>query len=59
MDNIKVFAKNEKELEALIQTIRIYSQHVGMEFDMEKYAKLIIKSGKRESIEGIEPINHS
>ena len=26
MDNIKLFAKNEKELETLIYTVRIYSQ---------------------------------
>ena len=26
MDDIKLFAKNEKELETLIQTVRIYSQ---------------------------------
>ena len=25
MDDIKIFAKNEKELETLIQTVRIYS----------------------------------
>ena len=31
MDDIKVFAKNEKELEILVQTIRIYSQYIGIE----------------------------
>ncbi len=31
MDDIKLFAKNEKELETLIQTVRIYSQNIGME----------------------------
>ena len=29
MDNIKLFGKNEKERETLIQTIRIYSQDIG------------------------------
>ena len=28
IDDIKLFAKNEKELETLIQTIRIYSQDI-------------------------------
>ena len=32
MDNIELFAKNEKELETLIHTVRIYSQDIGMEF---------------------------
>ena len=38
MDDIKKFAKNEKELETLVQTIRIYSQDIGMEFGIEKWA---------------------
>ena len=32
MDDSKLFAKNERELETLIQTVRIYSQDIGMEF---------------------------
>ena len=32
MDDIKLFAKNEKELETLIHAVRIYSQDIGMEF---------------------------
>ena len=32
MDDIKLFAKNEKELETLIHAARIYSQDIGMEF---------------------------
>ncbi len=35
MDDVKLFAKNKKELETLIQTISIYSQDIGMEFDIE------------------------
>ena len=36
IDDMKVFVKNEKELETLIQAIRIYSQNIGMEFGIEK-----------------------
>ena len=32
MDDIKLFAKNEKELETLIQAVRIYSQDIGIGF---------------------------
>ena len=46
--------KMEKELENLTQTIRIYSQDLGMEFGIEKCAIPIIKKGKRETTEGIE-----
>ena len=34
MDDIKLFSKSEKELETLIQAVKIYSQDIGMEFDM-------------------------
>ena len=43
IDDIKVFAKNEKEKETPIQTIRIYKQDIGMEYEIEKCAMPIIK----------------
>ena len=54
MDDIKLFAKNEKELETLTHAVRIYCQDIGMEFGIEKCAMLIIKSGKRHMTDGIE-----
>ena len=54
MDDIKLFAKNEKELETRMQTIKIYSQDIGMEFGIEKCAMLIMKNGKRQITEGTE-----
>ena len=36
MGDIKLFAKNEKELETLIYTVRIHSQDIGMELGIEK-----------------------
>ena len=54
MDDIKPFAKNAKELETLIQAVRIYHQDMEMEFDKEKCAVLIRKCGKRHMTEGIE-----
>ena len=46
MDDIKLLAKNKKELETLIHAVRIYSQDVGMEFGKEKCTMLEMKSGK-------------
>ena len=43
IDNIKLLAKKEKEVEVLMQTIRIYSKDIGMEFGIEKCAILIMK----------------
>ena len=58
MDDIKLFVKNEKELETLIHAVRIYSQHIGMEFSIEKCAMLVRKSGKRHMTDGMELPNH-
>ena len=54
MDDIKLSAKNEKELETLIHTVRIYSREIGMEFGIEKCAMLVMKSGKRQLTDGME-----
>ena len=54
IDDVKLFAKNGKELETLIPTVRIYSQDIGMEFGIEKCVMLVIKSGKRHITEEVE-----
>ena len=54
MDDIKLFVKNEKELETLIHAISIYNEVIGMEFVIEKCAVFVIKSGKRHLTDGIE-----
>ena len=54
MDDIKLFAKNERELETLTQTVRIYSQAIGTEFGIEKCVMLVMKSGKRLMTEIME-----
>ena len=54
MDDVKLFAKNKKELETLINAVRIYNQDLGMEFGMEKCAMLGMKSGKRHLTDAME-----
>ena len=54
MDDIKLFAKNERELENLMHAVRIYSQDIGMESGIEKYAMLVMKSIKRHIMGGKE-----
>ena len=54
MDDIKLFAKNEKELETQIHAVIIYSQDIEMEFGIEKYAMLVMKSGKQHITDGME-----
>ena len=56
MDDIYQFTKNDKDLETLIQLIRIYSQDIGMEFGIEKCARKIGKRQKTEEIKDQEII---
>ena len=44
----------KKELETLIYAVRIYSLDIGMEFGIEEYAMLVMKSGKRHLTDGME-----
>ena len=41
-------------METLIQPVRIYSKDVGMGFDIEKCAMLIMKSEKQQMMERFE-----
>ena len=52
MDETKL--QKSKESETLIQTIIIYSYNKIMEFRIEKCAKFIMKSEKRQITEGSE-----
>ena len=46
MDDLKLYASNKKSLESLIQTVRVFSNDIVMEFAATKCALLIIKKGK-------------
>ena len=59
MDDIKLFAKKEKELETLIHAEKIYSQGIGMEFGIEKCAIFVMKSGKQHLMDGMELPNQT
>ena len=47
MDDLKLYAKSEKDLESLIQIVRIFSEDIGMEFGLDKCAILIMMKGKK------------
>ena len=53
MDDLKFYAKNEKGLETLGQTIQIFSDDIGMQFDIDKCATLVLKRGGITKFEGI------
>ena len=53
MDDLKLCASNEKSLESLNQTVRVFSNDIGMEFRVEKHAVLTMKKGKMVNSDGI------
>ena len=53
MDDLKLYAKTPNQLDSLIQTVRIFSNDIGMKFGIENRAVLIIKRGKMTQSEGI------
>ena len=46
MDYLKLSSRNYKELDSLIQTIRVFCKDIGMEFSIEICAMLVIEKGK-------------
>ena len=50
MDDLKLYAGNKKSLESLIQTMRVFSNDIGMEFGVEKCAE---RKGKMTNSDGI------
>ena len=43
MDSLKLYSRSEKELDSLVQTIRIFSKDIEMEFAIEKCVVLVIE----------------
>jgi len=46
MDDFKLIVKSEEELQKQIQTVKIFSDDIHMEFGFEKCAKIAFKRGK-------------
>ena len=46
MDDLKLYSGSEKGLDILEQTIRVFSENIGMEFGIEKCAVLVMEKGK-------------
>ena len=53
MNDLKLYSKSEKALDSLIQTVRIFSEDIGMQFGIDKCAMLVVKRGKTVKSDGI------
>ena len=54
MDDLKLYSRSEKGLDSLVQTVRDFSEDVGMEFGIEKCAMLVMEKGNIVKSVGIE-----
>ena len=54
MDDLKWYSRSEKGLDSLVQTVRLFSEDIGMEFGIEKCAVLVMVKGKIVKSIGIE-----
>ena len=53
MDDLKLFAKIEDQIDSLVNTVRIFSEDIKMEFVLPKCGVLIMKGGKVVKSKGI------
>ena len=54
MDDSKIYAKNDKKLEGLLTTVKIFSYDIQVQFRLDKCAKASVKKGKLTKTTNIE-----
>ena len=53
MDDIKLYAKNERDIDLLIHLTQVFRSNIGMTFGVAKCGRLIANRGKVKSISRI------
>ena len=53
MDDLKLYAKNDKQLQELVGVVKAYSDDINMEFGLSKCAVLSVKGGKLKPSDGL------
>ena len=46
IDDLKLYSRSEKGLDSLVQTVRVFSKDIRIEFDIEKCATLVMEKRK-------------
>ena len=54
MGDLKLYGKNEKQFDTLLNTVHIFGEDIGMEYGINKCGVLIMKRGKLIHSVGIE-----
>ena len=50
MDDLKLYAKNDEQLEGLLKTVKMFSDDINMQFGLDKCAKAAFMRGKLAKI---------
>ena len=53
MDDLKLYSKNEKDFDSFVQTVRIFSDDIGMKFGIDNCSTLALKRGKIKKFDRI------
>ena len=51
MDDLNLYSRSEKGFDSLVQTVRVFSEDIGMQFGIEKCAMLLM--GKRKIVKSV------
>ena len=54
MNDLKIFAKNKREINGLVSTVKILSSDIEMKFGIKRFGVLVLKREKVVSSEGVE-----
>ena len=54
MDDLKLYGKDENQIDSLIQTVFVFSRDIGMEFGVRKCGVIILRRGKVVRSDGVE-----
>ena len=57
MDDLKLYGKNDKEIDSLIKTVWQWSKDIKMEFVILKCAVVSLQRGRKTMFEGIQLSN--
>jgi hypothetical protein len=54
MDDLKLYGQKEREIDSLINTVRIFKDDIGMKFVLEKCARLVVERGKVKQTDSLQ-----
>ena len=54
MDNLKIYAKDDSKVEGLLKIVKEFSDDIGMESALSKYAQATFKRGKSEKSDHVQ-----